>query len=117
MPGSLIGAYLNFPMPQIRGAWHGFDLGDEFREAPHGDTPVLLLTGTLDGRTYPDSQTEAVAGLTHVQRIFVRNAGHNLFMTSPDVAEAIHRFMRGEPAGVSEIVVDLPDLTANPFGG
>ncbi|WP_339745702.1 alpha/beta fold hydrolase [uncultured Maricaulis sp.] len=117
VPTSLVGAYLNTPMPQIRGAWDGFDLGDEFREPPHGDTPVLLLTGTLDGRTYPDSQTAAVAGLTHVQRIFVRNAGHNLFMTSPDVADAMHRFMRGEPVASGEIVVDLPDLTANPFGG
>lgn len=117
VPGSLLGAYLNVPMPQIRGAWDGFDLGDEFREPPHGDTPVLLLTGTLDGRTYPDSQAEAVAGLSQVQRIFVRNAGHNLFMTTPLVGEAMHRFMRGEAMESGEIVIDLPDLTANPFGG
>jgi pimeloyl-ACP methyl ester carboxylesterase len=117
LPGSLLGAYLNAPMPQIRGAWDGFDLGDGFRQPPHGDTPVLLLTGTLDGRTYPDSQAEAVAGLSHVERIFVRNAGHNLFMTSPDVAAVMHRFMRGEAVGDGEIIVDLPDMTANPFGG
>ena len=113
----LIGGYLNFPMPQIRGAWDGFDLGAEFRQPPQGDTPVLLLTGTLDGRTYPDAQAASVSGLSHVERIIVRNAGHNLFMTTPEVAEAMHRFMRGEAAWSGEIIVDLPDMTANPFGG
>lgn len=113
----LIGGYLNFPMPQILGVWAGFDLGDEFRQPPHGDTPVLLLTGTLDGRTYPDSQAASVSGLSNVERIIVRNAGHNLFMTTPEVAEAMHRFMRGEAAMSGEVFVDLPDMTANPFGG
>ncbi|WP_417489634.1 alpha/beta hydrolase [Maricaulis sp.] len=113
----LIGGYLNFPMPQIRGAWDGFDLGEEFRQPPQGDTPVLLLTGTLDGRTYPDAQAEAVSGLSHVEHIIVRNAGHNLFMTTPQVGEAMHRFMQGEPAAGREIMVDLPDMTANPLAG
>tara|TARA_R110000744_G_scaffold77899_4_gene153640 strand:+ start:19447 stop:20934 length:1488 start_codon:yes stop_codon:yes gene_type:complete len=112
----LIGGYLNFPMPQIRGAWDGFDLGAEFRQPPQGDTPVLLLTGTLDGRTYPDAQAASVSGLSQVERIIVRNAGHNLFMTTPEVAGAMHRFMRGEPAASGEIVIDLPDMTANPLG-
>ncbi|MEN0651798.1 MULTISPECIES: alpha/beta fold hydrolase [Hyphobacterium] len=111
----LIGRYLNAPMPQIRGAWDGFDLGEDFRQPPVSDVPVLVLTGTLDGRTYPDSQREAVAGLTHVTHITVVNAGHNLFMTTPEVGEAMARFMRGEPASSVSITVDLPDFTALPF--
>jgi len=111
----LVGEYLNHPMPQIRGAWNGFDLGEGFRAAPAGDTPVLLLTGTLDGRTYPEGQAAAVAGLSDVTQVAVRNAGHNLFMTSPEVHDVMHRFMRGEPVGRSEIVVDLPDFTELPF--
>ena len=112
---ALFGSYLNFPMPQIRGAWGGFDLGDDFRTGPVGDTPVLLLTGTLDGRTYPQAQAEAVAGLDNVTQITIRNAGHNLFMASPEIHAAMHRFMRGEAVGASAIVVDLPDLTQLPF--
>lgn len=111
----LVGRYLNAPMPQIRGAWDGFDLGDDFRQPPVSDVPVLVLTGTLDGRTYPESQREAVAGLTDVTHITVVNAGHNLFMTTPDVGEAMARFMRGEPAASESITVDLPDFTALPF--
>lgn len=112
---SLLGAYLNFPMPQLNEAIPGLDLGPDFRRGPTGDTPLLLLTGTLDGRTYPQSQREAVAGLSTVTQVTVVNAGHNLFMTSPDVAEAMHAFMRGEPVASEEIVIDLPDFLANPF--
>ena len=111
----LVGEYLNHPMPQIRGAWNGFDLGEDFRAAPAGDTPVLLLTGTLDGRTYPEGQAAAVAGLSDVTQVVVRNAGHNLFMTSSEVHDVMHRFMRNEPVGAEEIIVDLPDFTELPF--
>ena len=106
----LIGQYLNHPMPQIAGAWNGFDLGEDFRTAPTGNTPVLLLTGTLDGRTYLEGQAAAVSGLANVTRVIVRNAGHNLFMSSPQVHEAMHRFMRGEDVGVAEIVVEMWDF-------
>ena len=109
---SLVGGYLNFPMPQIRGALDGLDLGDDFRNGPSGDVPVLLLTGTLDGRTYIEGQREAVAGLTNVTQIMVENAGHNLFMSSPEVGEAMARFMRGEAAASDVITVDPPDFAA-----
>lgn len=111
----LVGRYLNSPMPQIRGVWDGLDLGEDFRQPPVSDIPVLVLTGTLDGRTYPDAQDEAVFGLTNVTRITVVNAGHNLFMTTPEVGEAMARFMRGEPAVSDTITVDLPDFMALPF--
>lgn len=108
---SLLGGYLNFPMPQAADVWEGFGLDAAFRDGPEGDTPVLLLTGTLDGRTYPEGQREAVAGLTEVTRVTVRNAGHNLFMSDPAVHAAIGAFMRGERVPQTEIVVPLPDLT------
>ena len=39
------------------------------------------------------------------------NAGHNLFMVSPEVTAAIERFMRGEPMASAEIVIPPPDFT------
>lgn len=111
----LVGGYLNFPMPQVFGAWDGFDLGDEFRQAPTGDTEVLVLSGTLDGRTYVESQAEAVAGLPNAHIVTVHNAGHNLFMSSDEVHDAIHRFMRREGGLPNDITVDLPDMTQLPF--
>ncbi|WP_114520294.1 alpha/beta hydrolase [Altererythrobacter sp. ZODW24] len=118
VPRSPVGGYLNFPMPQILGELEDIDLGPSFRDGPFGDTPVLLLTGTLDGRTYPEGQSEAVAGLNDVTQIIVENAGHNLFMTSPDVGTAMHKFMRGEDVGTDRIIVETPDLSKMPnLGG
>jgi pimeloyl-ACP methyl ester carboxylesterase len=111
----LAGGYLNFPMPQALGVWPGFDLGDAFRVGPFGDTPVLLLSGTLDGRTYVDSQAEALAGMTDLTTVIVRNSGHNLFMENDEVHAVIHRFMRGEAVGTDEIIADLPNFTETPF--
>jgi len=112
---SLLGAYLNFPMPQLNGVWSGFGLDDDFRAAPVGDTPILLLSGTLDGRTYPDSQREALSGMANVDWVIVENAGHNLFMTTPEVHAVMHRFMEGETVDGERIIAPLPDLTDLPF--
>ena len=111
---ALLGGYLNFPMPQLLGAWPDLDLGPDFRDGPTGDTPILLLSGTLDGRTYPDSQCEAVTGLTDVTTITIQGAGHNLFMTSPGVGEAMHRFLKGERPERHVIEVEVPDLALLP---
>lgn len=106
---ALLGDTLNFPMPQLRDALPRLDLGDAFRTAPISHVPTLLLTGTLDGRTYPDSHREATARLDQLQAITVVNAGHNLFMTTPEVTAAIERFMRGEPVASPRIVAPLPE--------
>ncbi len=111
----LAGGYLNFPMPQALGVWPGFDLGDEFRRAPDGDTPVLLLTGTLDGRTYVQPQADALAGMDNLTQVIVRNSGHNLFMENDQVHTVIHRFMRDEPVGTDVIEAELPDFMELPF--
>lgn len=108
---ALLGDVLNFPMPHLRAAFPELDLGDDFRKAPTSHVPTLLLSGTLDGRTYPESQLEAVAGLDRLQAITVVNAGHNLFMTSPEVTAAIERFMRGEPLKSAQITIAPPDFT------
>ena len=77
-------------------------------------TPLLLLWGTLDGRTYLESQAEAISGLSNAQTVTIVNAGHNLFMSSPEVTEVIEQFMRGETLKTHEITVDLPDFSAMP---
>lgn len=104
---ALLGEALNYPMPQLDGAL-GLDLGDTFRTLPKSAAPALVLMGTLDGRTYPDEQRAAVKGLARAQIVTVVNAGHNLLTASPDVTEAIRRFMRGEPAAGASITVPAP---------
>lgn len=107
---STLGLALNFPMPQFEGLLP--DLGDDFRLAPANDTPILVLSGTLDGRTYPASQAEAVVHMANAHQVIVENAGHNLFMTSsdkpsPGVLKVVQSFMRGEKVETSKIIVEL----------
>lgn len=106
---SLLGPYLNDTL-YVAEAAPAYDLGDDFRTKPEGETPLLLLSGTLDGRTYIESQREAVSELSNRQMVTVVNAGHNLFMASPAVTETIEAFMRGEKVDGREIIVDLPDF-------
>lgn len=107
---SLLGLALNFPMPHLNRVLPDLDLGDEFRTNPTNAIPTLLLSGTLDGRTYPQSQYEATSGLAGLTKVTVVNAGHNLFMSSPEVTEVIKTFLAGEEIRDSEIVVELPNF-------
>ncbi len=106
---ALLGDVVNYPMPQVAGAL-GLDLGDGFRQAPQSAIPTLVLTGTLDGRTYPREQAAAVSGLINAQTVTVENGGHNLFMVSPEVTELILEFMRGTPVHTHVIKVPTPSF-------
>lgn len=105
---ALLGQFLNFPMPALNKLDSQLDLGEEFRRKPVADIPTLLFTGTLDGRTYPDGQSDAVSGLRNVTQIKVINAGHNLFTSSPDVLNRMKEFLLGKPVSRQAIQLPLP---------
>lgn len=106
---ALLKDFLNFSY-HFDGIAPELDLGDEFRTKPTSDVPVLLLSGTLDGRTYIGSQLEAVSELVNVTSITVENAGHNLFMSSHEIQKAINRFMEDKPTLQPTITVELPNM-------
>jgi pimeloyl-ACP methyl ester carboxylesterase len=108
---SLLGLALNFPMPQLNKAVSELDLGDSFREDPISDIPTLLLTGTLDGRTYMASQKLATQGLSNLTQVQVTNAGHNLFMVSPKVTNVIKLFLSNKEVKTESIFIELPSFT------
>ncbi|UTW60444.1 alpha/beta hydrolase [Kordiimonas sp. SCSIO 12603] len=107
---SLLKDYLNFSY-HLDGLAPELDLGDGFRAKPASDIPLLLLSGTLDGRTYIESQLEATEEMKNRTAVTVVNAGHNLFMLSPKVQETINLFMEDKPVTDTTIVVDLPDMS------
>ncbi|MEM1087195.1 MAG: alpha/beta hydrolase [Pseudomonadota bacterium] len=106
---ALMGRHMNFSM-HLETVDPSLDLGDTFRTAPSSNVPTLVITGTLDGRTYPESGQEATAGLSNRQTVIVENGGHNVFMQSPEITELIQDFMRGETVDGREIYVDLPEF-------
>lgn len=108
---SLLGDQLNFPMPLLNNIDAKLDLGDEFRKAPKSDIPTLLLTGSLDGRTYPTEQLAAVRGFSNLTQVTVKYAGHNLFMSSPKVQKTMAQFLSGEKIAQTLIELPLPDLS------
>jgi pimeloyl-ACP methyl ester carboxylesterase len=106
---ALLGRFLNDTLYLIDAA-PTYVLDDRFREKPVSDVPLLLFSGTLDGRTYIGSQRQAVSGLTNREMVTVINAGHNLFMASPEVTATVQDFMRGGVVDGREIVVTLPEF-------
>ncbi len=106
-PEATLGLMHNFPFPQL---WNHYDfdvLDDEFRAHFEIDTPALLLSGELDGRT-PLESTQAVRNqFTNAKHIVVKDAGHDLFMSSPTVGKAILDFLLGKDIAIEEIT-DLP---------
>lgn len=105
---AIVGGYLNFPSYPMRGVSLTMELDEDFRKGPVSSIPTLLLSGTLDGRTFVESQQEALAGMSNLQSIIVRNAGHNLFMSSPEVQARIEAFLGEKSVDTSEIAIDLP---------
>jgi pimeloyl-ACP methyl ester carboxylesterase len=107
-PSSLLGTATNFPMPQLRGAVAGLDLGDGFRREIRSNLPVLLFEGDLDVRTPLEEQAVATAGLANAHRILVHNGGHDLFESHPDVAGLLVAFFSGQPVTVTDLTLAPP---------
>lgn len=109
-PAALLGGMLNFPMPQLNGTVPGLDLGDDFRQEARHAIPTLVLSGTLDGRTYLAEQQQAVAGLSARQQVTVLYGGHNLLESSPEVLAVIQQFLSTGKVEQQQIVLPLPAL-------
>jgi pimeloyl-ACP methyl ester carboxylesterase len=106
-----MGPYMDYAL-QYDGMAPELDLGDAFRRNPASDVPVLVFSGTLDGRTDIVSQREAVSDLRRVTIITVCNAGHNLFdQPTVEMLETIDRFMHGKAVHDATITVELPNMS------
>jgi pimeloyl-ACP methyl ester carboxylesterase len=105
---AVLGAALNFPMPQLLGVVPGVDLGEGFRAPLRIDHPALLLAGTLDGRTPMSEQDEVAAQFQHKSRVIVENAGHNVFEAHPDVQPLLARFFKGEAVADTRLTLPPP---------
>ena len=106
---ALMGLHMNFSM-HLETVDPSLDLGEVFRTAPTSEVPTLIISSTLDGRTFPESGQEATAGLVNGQTVIVKNGGHNVFMQSHEVTQVILEFMRGENVDGRQISVELPEF-------
>jgi pimeloyl-ACP methyl ester carboxylesterase len=75
------------------------DLGDEFRMPFRSDVPVLLISGTLDGRTSDTDARRVGAQFRQANYITLKGASHDFFFVRPPTrfTEVIVAFLHGEP--------------------
>lgn len=109
---ALLADALNFPMPQIAGLRPEIDLGEDFRAPFRSSVPVLFISGTLDGRTYPAEAEEEIRGFENAARLIVENGGHNIYEADPRVAGAVVSYFRGD--AVPETIRFEPPVFATP---
>lgn len=96
---TLLGDAINYPYPEICEGLGIPDLGDTFRAPLVSNTPALLISGTLDGRTRPRQAEELRRTIPNAVTLVIEGAGHSdpLFLSSPKIFETMKAFLRGEP--------------------
>ena len=115
---ALLGDTLNFPvLPDwnYATALGITELPECFRGPLLSGVPTLFLSGTLDGRTYPSSHREMAEGFSRATFVAVEGAGHDLFMSSPDVEERILDFLAHDRTSAQPIDVSH-GVTSEPTG-
>ena len=109
---ALLSDTLNFPMPQVMGIRPQIDAGDAFRAPFKSDIRALFISGTLDGRTYPEEAEEEIKGFRNRSRLVVENGGHNIYEADQRVADAVLAFFKGQPT--PERIVMAPPKIPTP---
>lgn len=87
--------------------WPVEDLGDAFRSPVEADVPVLFISGTLDPRTPPENAEDVLPGFPNGRHLVIEGGSHDddLFLSSPEIADAMIAFFRGgEPT--ERVVLD-----------
>lgn len=92
-------------------------LDEDFCRPVTSDVPALVLTGTLDGRTYPAGHAEILAGLSNGSQLVIENAGHDLFMAAPEITASIADFLGHRPVANGRIKLPAPAFALPPGSG
>lgn len=101
--------------PDVCAAWGNPDLGEKFRASVKSNVPVLFISGTLDGRTPISNAESARRGFPNNTHLIIEGAWHSdpLFLSSPQIKDAMLEFMRGVPVSTTKIT--LPPLKFAPL--
>jgi pimeloyl-ACP methyl ester carboxylesterase len=78
--------------------WPVAALDDAFRSPVEADVPVLFISGSLDVRTPPENAEDVLAGFPNGRHLVIEGGSHDddLFLSSPEIAETMIGFLRGE---------------------
>jgi pimeloyl-ACP methyl ester carboxylesterase len=84
--------------PEHCAGWGVAELDASWRAPVRSSASVLLISGTLDGRTSVRNAAEVLRGLRNGSHLVIASASHgdDLFLSSPRIVPTIVGFLRGE---------------------
>ena len=106
-PDCVLGHTVHPALPESCDAWQVPNLGDEFREPPRSDVPVLMFSGDLDTKTPAQQAERLLPFLSNARHVVLVNAGHDdLLEVVEGVRERMHAFLAGRSVSAAPIVLD-----------
>lgn len=112
---SVLGGAPNAGVPEAAWLPGVEDLGEAFRAPVRASVPVLLISGTLDGRTGPENAEAVREGLPRAVHLVLEGAGHEgLFQSDPRILARMQRFLSGAPVRDERLVVPVALPGAGP---
>jgi len=105
MGQSLYGSAINFLLFEWMQQQRFKALPSTFRTMPTNKVKALLLSGVLDGRTYAAQGIKLAKAFKNGHHVLIDNAGHNLYMASPEVGQLVLNFFMGKAPGVSRLTL------------
>ncbi|MEM6684817.1 MAG: alpha/beta hydrolase [Bacteroidota bacterium] len=102
---TILGSMINFLLYEWMQTLDFPQLPDSFRIMPVNNVNALLLSGTLDGRTYVDSAVQIAKKFKNGQHVLIENAGHDLYMESPVIGDMVLDFFKGKQLNLDRIVL------------
>lgn len=109
---TLLGNAFNFMIADSCPSWKVTDLGNGFRSPVRSNVPVLMISGTLDGRTPPARAEDVRKGFPNGVHLIVEGASHDddLWFSTPVIKESMMAFMKGEKLQAMRTVPVEPAL-------
>ncbi|MGB5171538.1 MAG: alpha/beta fold hydrolase [Eudoraea sp.] len=103
---SILGSSINFLLYEWMTNLGFPQLSNEFRELKSNEVNALLLSGSLDGRTYLNSGMNIAKKFKNGKQVIIENAGHDLYMQSPLIGDMVLDFFKGKKLNVDKIVLE-----------
>lgn len=104
-PSTILGDALGYPVLHAEDALADLDLGEAFRAPFRSSHRALIVSGTLDGRTYPEAHREVAAMFAAPLFVSVINGGHD---TVTPAQQRIRSFLINQPVSTEPVVVPAP---------
>ncbi|HWA35439.1 MAG TPA: alpha/beta hydrolase [Cyclobacteriaceae bacterium] len=93
---SILGMTTNLPFPDLSEGLGLPVLGGKYLTDVTSRVPGLFISGTMDGRTFPEDARRIASKFKNVTFVQVENGGHDIFEQSPLIQELIVKYLKGE---------------------